>query len=85
MTKPVRLVRPVKKDQPGHPHSLIRVFFTDCIFFFAYAFNSLQAIQRGKNREPLPHWVDEQADLSLAGYTALIVGFVERLLKWQTV
>ena len=53
LTKPtIRLVRPAKTDQPAH--SLI-----------AWAFYSLQAIQKRDKREPLPYWTDVQADLSL--------------------
>ena len=46
-------------DQPAHPGSLIRVF-TDCMCLL-----QLPGYPKRDEREPLPYWVDVQADLSL--------------------
>ena len=46
-------------DQPAHPRSLIRVF-ADCICLL-----QPPGYPKRDKREPLPYWVDVQADLSL--------------------
>ena len=60
MTKPtIRLVRPAK---PQISLRICRVWSE--YLLIACAFYSLKAVQRGK-QEPLPYWVDVQADLIL--------------------
>ena len=59
-TKPtIRLARPANSDQPAQPRSLIWVF-TDRMCLLQH----LGYPKKGK-REPLPCWMDVQADLSL--------------------
>ena len=54
-------------DQPAHPRSLIRVF-ADRIFILDHP--------KMDKRKPLPYWLDVQADMSLAGYTDLIIDVI---------
>ena len=63
-------------NQPGHPPSLIRVF--------ADRMCLLQSLgcQKRDNGEPLPYWVDVQADL-FAGHRGHFVGFVMCWLKFD--
>ena len=57
-------------DQPAHLYSLIRVFSDSmCIL-------QPPGYPKRDKQEPLSYWVDVQDDLSLAGHTGQIVGFV---------
>ena len=63
-------------DQPGHPHSLIRVFAVHMKKAWILSY-PLSAQQR------LSDWVDAQADLSLGWAHSHFVGFVMRWLIWS--
>ena len=71
MTKPmIRLVRPTK-SQISLP---IQAVFPDRMCLLQPT-----GYPKSDKQEPLPHWVDVQADLSFAGHIGLIVGFVGAL------
>ena len=57
-------------DHPTHPRSMIRVFADrKCLL-------QPPGYPKRDKQTPVPYWVDVQADLSLAGYIDLIIGFV---------
>ena len=60
MTKPtIRLVGPAISDQSVHPCSLIRVFADSMCLLQPPGY------PKREWQEPVPYWVDVQADLSL--------------------
>ena len=75
-TKPtLRHVRPAKTDQPAQPRSLISVF-TDRLCFLQPS-----GYPKTDKREPLPYWIDVEADLRFCWSHNFIVGFFVRWLN----